>query len=110
MANPWNAVFQNSLILSSVKPFSITAMRSAPSAAPSTVPTPPNTLTPPMTTAEITSNSNPEPDEALTPAKRAANMNPPSPARPPLIVKARSTRRATGIPARRAASGFDPIA
>ena len=110
IAKPWNAIFQNGLTLSSVKPSSITPMKSAPRTAPSTVPTPPKTLTPPITTAEITSNSNPDPEAALTFAKRAAYMNPPSPASEPLSAKASITLRPTGIPEYRAASGLEPIA
>jgi len=110
IATPWKKIFQNSEIRRSVKPLLIVATRSAPNVTPRIVPEPPKTLTPPMTTAVTTSNSKPRPAIASTLAKRAANMNPPRPARVPLIAKAVMTRRPTRMPARRAASGFDPIA
>ena len=110
IAVPSKKIFQNSEIFRSVKPLSIVATSSAPSVAPRTVPEPPKTLTPPITTAVTTSNSKPRPATASTLAKRAANMKPPRPASAPLIANAVSTRRLTAIPASRAASGFEPIA
>src|SRR5262249_35717436 len=109
IAVPSKKIFQNSEIRSSVKPLSIVATRSAPSVAPSTVPDPPKTLTPPITTAVTTSSSKLRPATASTLANRAANRKPPSPASAPLIRKAVITRRPTRIPASRAASGLEPI-
>src|SRR5207253_6479256 len=71
IAVPSKKIFQNSEIFRSVKPSLIVATRIAPSTAPRTVPEPPNTLTPPMTTAVTTSNSKPLPATASTLAKRA---------------------------------------
>ena len=48
-----------------VKPLSIVATSSAPRVAPRTVPEPPNTLTPPITTAVTTSNSKPSPGDGV---------------------------------------------
>ena len=110
IAVPSKKIFQNSEKRSSVKPLSITATSSAPSMAPSTLPDPPNTLTPPITTAVTTMNSNDVPDVASTPPKRAANMKPPTPASAPLRMNAAISLRATGIPVARAASGFEPMA
>ena len=89
---------------------SMVATRMAPSIAPRMLPEPPKTFTPPITTAVTTANSNPVAEVASTPANRAANMNPPSPASVPLSMKAASSRRPIGIPVNRAASGFDPMA
>ena len=110
IAVPSKKIFQNSENLSSVKPLSITATSSAPSVAPRIVPEPPNTFTPPITTAVTTSSSKPLAELVSTFAKRTANMKPPSPASAPLMANAVITRRATGTATSRAASGFEPIA
>ena len=57
IAVPLKNIFQNSDSFSSVKPSCIVATRIAPRVAPSTVPEPPKTLTPPITTAVTASNS-----------------------------------------------------
>ena len=75
----------------------VCTVKKDPRTAPRTVPEPPKTLTPPITQAVTTSNSNPCAETALTVAKRADHMKPPSPASAPLSANARITRRVTGI-------------
>ena len=85
-------------------------MISAPSTEPSTVPLPPDRLTPPITAAAITYSSMPVPSE-LVPAFRRATATIAA-----IVMVTDSSRnscsvtRRTGMPTSRAASGLPPMA
>ena len=110
MANPLKKIFQNSSSRSSVKPFEIVATRTAPITTPRIVPDPPNTFTPPITTAvddgelEAVRRAGVERREARREQEAAETGERAESA------KAVITRRPAGMPAKRAASGFEPIA
>ena len=74
------------------------------------VPDPPKTFTPPITTAVITVSSKPFAANESSVGNRDAKRKPPSPAKAPESAKAVMTRRPARMPAKRAASGFEPIA
>ena len=79
IAVPSKKIFQNSEILQQCEAVVDRRDEQRAEDAPSTVPEPPKTFTPPITTAVTTSSSKPLPATASTLAKRAANMKPPSP-------------------------------
>ena len=98
IAKPWNAIFQNGLTLRSVKPSSITPNEEHPEDRSEHG----SDAAEDVDAADHDRGDDvelePDPEAALTFAKPAPYMNPPSPARAPLIVKARRTRRPTGMP------------
>ncbi len=92
-------------------PLSTLVMTSAPNSALVTLPRPPNRLVPPMTAAAMAlSSSPPPPTLGSTDCSRLAPTMPPSAAMPPAITNTAVRIRSTGMPARRAASAFPPIA
>ena len=90
--------------------WSSTSIRTAPRNAPTSVPEPPRTLTPPTTAAATESSSRPCPATTVMLPKRDRNRNPANPDSAPQATKAPSTSRRVGRPAWAAASGFEPMA
>jgi len=72
MATPWMNIRQNSGTASSTRPLSMVASTTAPSAAPATVPEPPETLIPPITAEASELISQPEASTTVTVPTRAA--------------------------------------
>ena len=85
-------------------------MSTAPSTAPTRVPDPPSTLTPPTTAAATESSSSPWPATTVMVPNRARKRKPASPERAPQPTKAPSTSRRVGRPDWAAASGLEPTA
>ena len=109
--NPAIAWSQKSEMPSTSRATLIVPSSRAPIAAPTALPLPPKIATPPTTTEAITiSEKLVPPALVLIVWYWAAHSTPPTPAIPPHKVKAVNTRLATGTPASRAPSGFDPIA
>ena len=73
---PMIAVCQKEETCISTRPFLITPMMQAPMITPSTVPEPPASEVPPMTTAAMASSSQPLPVSAWAELKRATRMIP----------------------------------
>src|SRR3954471_1467788 len=92
-------------------PFEIDAITTAPRRADQTEPRPPNRLVPAITgPAMASSRMSPEPDAWLTAISLDAAKIPPAAAIVEQIVKTRIRTRLIGMPARRAASAFPPVA
>ena len=92
-------------------PLAIEPMTSAPSSAPQTEPRPPNSDVPAMTGPAIASSSRSDPPEDwLTASSRDASRMPPAAANVDPRMKTVMRTRATGMPARRAASRLPPTA
>ena len=72
MALPWMNIRQNSGMRSRTSPLSMAASTSAPSAAPTAVPEPPATLTPPITAEASDVSSQPVASTTVTVPTRAA--------------------------------------
>src|SRR5581483_9404185 len=87
-----------------------TPIVNAPTRALPTLPRPPANAAPPMITAAIESSSARSPAVGEPASMRPAVSNPPTPAARPLRTYTATSTRPTGIPARRAASGFPPTA
>src|SRR6478752_5576338 len=83
-------------------------MISAPHTAPIALPRAPDRLAPPMTQAAMACSSNPVPAVGTPAPRREVNSTPPTAARTPEMTYTAVVTTATGTPASRAASGFDP--
>ncbi len=83
----------------------------APAAMPRMRPSPPKSETPPTTAAAMAVSSHPlPPTEGSATFIRPITKTPTTPASTPLATYAHVVRRATGIPANRAASALPPTA
>jgi hypothetical protein len=83
---------------------------SAPTSVPKTVPRPPVSVAPPMTTAEIASSSELNPDEAVPESVSPAWTTPASPAAKPPRTNTDIDTARTGMPTRSPASRLPPTA
>lgn len=90
-------------------PFVRTLIKSAPIKLPTTPPTPPLTLAPPMTTAAIAFRSNPSPARGCPEFSREAMISPLTADMAPQNMYTRIFTHSTEIPANLAASSFPPI-
>jgi hypothetical protein len=85
-------------------------MSTAPSIAPATVPTPPDSDVPPMTAAAITKSSASVPSELVAASSRAIETAPATAVSNPINMKTLAITQRVSIPASSAASGLPPIA
>ena len=85
------------------------AISTVPRKAPSTVPSPPFRLAPPMITAEITRSSSPLPAVVEAEPRRAVITIPASAARKPISAKLKTVMRRTSMPERVAAFSLPPM-
>ena len=75
----------NGETLRSTSPLRSTPISSAPTTVPKTLPTPPKSEVPPITTAAITSSSSPSPATASAEFSRAESRNEASPQKKPMM-------------------------
>ena len=92
------------------RPLSITRIRSAPTTAPKTVPTPPVSATPPITEPAMACNSRVSPRLGKGDFRRKTWTVPARPARIEHIMKQVNLTLVTGMPIDRAASMNPPVA
>ena len=100
---------RNGLTPSSVRPFAIIPVNTAPITVPTTVPRPPKRFVPPRTTAVMTVNSNPLAELAEPEPSRAAIRMPAMPAARPVNTSVIISTRRVLTPARRTDSTLDPM-
>src|SRR5438105_3661826 len=110
MITPTTICCQKSGTFIRIRPLLMLEIITTPIAVPTTLPTPPKSDVPPITTAATAASRSPAPNSPFPASSRELRISPPMPPVSPLIIKAISLTRPGRIPAYAAASGLPPTA